>query len=169
MRLTVPDIRNSDKKLTGFSLLEIVVSLAILAVILGLGAFSVSRLFFEQDFERPAAHLKRMARIAAAKANLHGFDHVIRLEPGGAILSRAPSGIPIERVDFPSGVEVLVRPWGSNRWLRADGYDWVFGASGLSEPLGVRFERGDSSIELAFHPLGGGIRDEAAVLVSPES
>jgi len=170
VRFPVSNIRFSHgKRLTGFSLLEITVSLAIFSIIIGLGAFSVSRLFSQQDFERPAAELKRLARIAAATANLRGYDHVIRLEPDGAVLSRAPKGLPIEMVTFPSDMNVLVRPWGNDRWLPVNDYEWVFGASGLSEPLQVRFERGDSSIEIAFHPLGGGVRDESAVLITPES
>ena len=71
-------VSDSRRKAGGFTLLEIIVTMAIVASILGLAAFSLASLLRQQDFEKPVADLKQMARQAAGMASTRGRKHVAR-------------------------------------------------------------------------------------------
>lgn len=61
-------------------------------------------------------------------------------------------------------VRMFVRRWASDAWLPVDmknRHVWRFEPEGFCEPVGVKFEAGRSWLEAEFHPLTGGIRNEA--------
>lgn len=68
---------------------------------------------------------------------------------------------PKESHELGKGVVVKLRPWLSTRWSQPADYLWEFQKSGLCEPLAVRFELGESWIELAFNPLTAQVQEES--------
>lgn len=150
----------------GFSLLELIAVLAVFSLILGMAAFPVADLLRQQAFEEPVASLKQMARQAAGLASSRNRRHVIRLEPSGATLVRSGAAAPIDQVQFPASVRFSIRPWGGSTFMEPEAYDWIFDASGLCEPIRVRFEENDSFFEVEFHPLGAGVREERMLMES---
>jgi prepilin-type N-terminal cleavage/methylation domain-containing protein len=57
---------------------------------------------------------------------------------------------------------VSVRRWGAVNWGVLESSDtqvWRFDPNGICEPVGVRYEYNSGWVEMEFHPLSAGIRD----------
>jgi prepilin-type N-terminal cleavage/methylation domain-containing protein len=153
----------------GFTLLEIVVSLAIVSILGTLFAVSFAGDSTEERLREPANALKRLARTANRQAAAFRDDYRITFFEDGYFLSRAAlpdrraaeeSAIESYRLRPDAGVTLEIRRAGGARWIRPDGDEWLFQPAGLSEPIAVRFSRASSFIELTFNPMTAAVDSE---------
>lgn len=181
----------TQRRASGFTLLEIVVVMAIIGMAMGgaIALFVVSS--SERQLKNAAADMELLSKRARSLAMVQQtpyaitfFDQSARLSPlveagytdeqledrreleqdalkaGGV----APKYSPVrETVDF-SEFALSVRRWGSVNWTgmrRKDPQVWRFDPNGICEPVGVRLEYEDGWIEMEFHPLSAGIRDQS--------
>jgi len=168
----------------GFTLLEIVIVLAIAAVVMG-GAVGLMVYSSDERVLRNASGeielLAKRARTTAILLQtpyaLEIRENVVRLLPlaeAGRDEKRTAGGQRIggdpvvqetaERWEYPleDGVKVSVRRWNSSEWL-ATGKDtvhvWRFDPNGLCEPVSVRLALDQSWSEDTYHPLTATIRE----------
>lgn len=175
--------RATKSAAAGFTLLEIVVVLVLIAVLAG-GAISVmvnsddDRAFKESSGEIEAL-AKRARTVAALQQRpyaLEFFENRVRLMPlAEAVIEpaerqKAESMLEINgggdesvHAEWSSddGMNMLVRRWASDTWIPIDEKSrqvWRFDPEGFCEPVGVRLETKKSWMEMEFHPLTGSIR-----------
>lgn len=175
--------RKTERR-SGFTLLEIVVVLAIAAIVLaggvGLMVYSSDERALNEassDIELLAKRARTMAILQQTPIALEFRDGVVRLLPfalagreeklmasgrrvGGDLADEA-SGV-IDTYGLPGDMGMFVRRWNSDLWLttRRDSiHVWRFDPNGISEPLGVRLTLGESWSEDTYHPLTASIRD----------
>ena len=167
----------------GFTLLEIVVVLVLIAVLAG-GAIGVmvtsddDRTLKRSSLEVEAL-AKRARTIAALQQRpyaLEFFDNRVSLMPlAEAVIEpaeREKAAAMLELAGAESGsihadwtaeneMRMFVRRWASDTWFPIDSKSrqvWRFDPEGFCEPVGVRWETGQSWMEVEFHPLTGSIR-----------
>lgn len=175
------------RKTAGFTLIEIVMVIAIAAVIMG-GAVGFMVFSSEGRSLRDASgEVELLAKRARTAAILFQTPYavelrsgVIRLMPlaeagrrdtnrrtvgghkiGGETEAPTTGGDHYEYT-FPEGTEVFIRRWNSNDWLPSGGdsiHIWRFDPNGLCEPLSMRYVYGSSWLIDTFNPLTGAIRD----------
>jgi prepilin-type N-terminal cleavage/methylation domain-containing protein len=183
--------RTNDPAAAGFSLLEIVVVLVLIAVLAG-GAIG---LMVSSDDERTLkgasveieALAKRARTVAALQQRPYALeftDNSVGLMPLAEAMiepeQREKAAALIEAAgeedagdDFTSvhagwaaesGTRLFVRRWASEEWIPIDAKTrqvWRFDPEGFCEPVGVRLQMENSWMEVEFHPLTGSIRSTA--------
>lgn len=146
----------------GLTLFEILIVLAIIALFTGVFVLR----FDESDDERLLSSVSAELRNTAATAKDSAFafrrDYYVVLGEGGFYMTdRRPlgdfsEGPPLEEpVSLPDGVEMKIRVGDDARWREPSGFIWHFRRSGLSDPVEVRFARGNSYVALDFPVLSG--------------
>ena len=156
-----PKTPQEQAKRRAFTLLEILVVLALMGVLFTLAAVHFGGISEERALAEPATEIKALARKAQRTAVLENRPQTLSITPSA-----------VGDVTVPAGVQLLVRPWGTTQWLRPGGdnkapaFAWNFDPSGLCEPIGLRLERGPSSYEIDFHPLTGGVDEERVEIVA---
>jgi len=166
----------------GFTLLEIVIALAIVALIVG-GALGVMAYSSDERALRGASsEIEVMAKRARASAIRHQTPYAlvfsqdgVRMMPlaeASGVERTLASGrriggdeVPMagERADFSlGGMDLHVRRWGARGWdhvVKRVVHVWRFDPDGLCEPLSLRLVAGKNWIEDEYHPLTAAIRD----------
>jgi type II secretion system protein H len=174
----------TNKRPHGFTLIEIVVVLAIAAVIMG-GA--VGMLVYSSDeraLRNASGEIELLAKRARTTAILQQTPYaiefrqnVVRMLPlaragrdekrtvGGHRIGGEPSeessGEDREYV-LDAEMGVSVRRWNSDKWLETGKntvHIWRFDPNGLSEPISVRLTLDKSWAEDTYHPLTATISD----------
>ncbi|MCU0777996.1 MAG: prepilin-type N-terminal cleavage/methylation domain-containing protein [Akkermansiaceae bacterium] len=174
----------TNKRRSGFTLLEIVIVLSIAAVVIG-GAVGLMVYSSDERVLRNASGeievLAKRARTTAMLLQtpyaLEFRERVVRLLPlaeAGQDEKRTVGGRRIggekvvtddaERWEYPleDGVEVSIRRWNTTDWLptRKDTvHVWRFDPNGLCEPLSVKLTLGKSWSEDIFNPLTAAVRE----------
>lgn len=183
MTRAVRTTKGSKSSAAGFTLLEIVVVLVLIAVLTG-GAISVmvssddDRAFKESSAEIEAL-AKRARTVAALQQRpyaLEFFENRVRLMPlaeaiiepaerqkAEAMLEINNSGGASVHAEWSSDEDMgmQVRRWASDTWIPINEKSrqvWRFDPEGFCEPVGVRLETKKSWMEMEFHPLTGSIR-----------
>jgi prepilin-type N-terminal cleavage/methylation domain-containing protein len=174
----------TNKRRSGFTLLEIVIVLSIAAVVIG-GAVGLTVYSSDErvlrnasgDIEVLAKRARTTAMLLQTPYALEFRERVVRLLPlaeAGQDEKRTVGGRRIggekvvtddaERWEYPleDGVEVSIRRWNTTDWLptRKDTvHVWRFDPNGLSEPLSVKLTYGESWSEDTYHPLTAAVRE----------
>ncbi len=167
------------KRSGGFTLIEIVMVLAIAAVIMG-GAVGLMVLSSDERVLRNVSgEVEALAKRARTAAILHQTsyalefsEHSIRMmswaraanaDATTATKEGEVNGIKdAGHVDLDDDVAVSVRRWNSDKWipLAKNAVEiWRFDPDGLCEPVSVRYTRGKSTAEDTYHPLTASIRE----------
>lgn len=167
----------------GFTLLEIVVVLVLIAVLAG-GAIGVMINSADEralknssgEIEALAKRSRTVAALQQRPYALEFFENRVRMMPlAEAVIEpveREKAAAMIELSGNQNGtvhaewatkgdMRMLVRRWASDTWIPIDEKSrqvWRFDPEGFCEPVGVRLEIGKSWMEMEFHPLTGGIR-----------
>lgn len=137
----------------GFTLLEMVFVLSIIALVMGLAAYSLARFDETREIDDVKSALQESARLARRLASDSGQSTWVVLQPGSVSVDRR--GVPILTHDW-SGVEVAVRQLGSGDWQVPERFYWEFVPRQLGEPTAFRLSsRGVPDIVLEFNPLTG--------------
>ena len=178
-----------NRRSGGFSLIEIVLVLVIAAVLVGGAVGYMVYSSDERVLRDVSGEVELLAKRARTTSMLQQTpyalefrDGVVRLMPlaeAGSdeqltALGRTIGG---DRVDeptpgrrspvraeyrFPSDMNVVIRRWNSDAWLttqRNSLHIWRFDPDGLSEPITLRYEIGESRLQDTFHPLTASIRE----------
>ncbi|TAE76786.1 MAG: prepilin-type N-terminal cleavage/methylation domain-containing protein [Verrucomicrobia bacterium] len=183
--------RTTDSASLGFSLLEIVVVLVLIAVLAG-GAIGLmvasddGRALKECSVEVEAL-AKRARTLAALQQRPYALEFAgnqVSLMPLAEAMiapderERAAGrsdaedegqggGFNIVRADWSaaSGIRLFVRRWASEDWIAVDSKNrqvWRFDPEGFCEPVGVRVQKDANWLEAEFHPLTASIRSTAS-------
>ena len=171
----------------GFSLLEIVMVLAIAAALLG-GA--VTLMVFnsdERELRNASGEIELLAKRARTIAILQQTPYAIEFRPGSVRLlpfaeagqdetktalgqtiggevvhTDSPNGPVHDQISLDAGMQSFVRRWNTEDWLPMSDrmiHVWRFDPDGLCEPLGVRVAIGRNYIETIYHPLTATVCD----------
>lgn len=163
--------RNTRRPVSGYTLLEVVIVLVIMALLMGLAVMSFDSVTGEQEIRRPVAEFQRMTLEAVRRAGLYERPQIITFDGGGFSMrykndvngqaTTEDTAVWQRRVDLPASMKLFLKRFGSEKFTPASGQRLVIAPGGLCEPLTARFEMGRSWIEIALDPLSGGVRDEA--------
>jgi prepilin-type N-terminal cleavage/methylation domain-containing protein len=181
-------IQRSVSGSKGFTLIELIVTLAIVLIILGTAVFSIDAVMEEGRLQKESTALKLAARKSMRTALAERRSYTITFMPTYFTVSPTyPDPVPQEvlerqrrrgrqqeeeilppgavRHDLERGMLLQVRRWGEMNWRLPGelGDRWVFEPSGICEPISVRLSREDSYVELTFNPLTAAVAQEDEV------
>ena len=184
---TVRPCRSSRLR-PGFTLLEIVIVLLIVALVLG-GAVGVMTLSSDEyALKKAAREVEGMAKRARATSVLKQTPYALEFTPGMVRLmplSEALGDELLEELDLlrdddlgeedageqaavrwelslDNGMQSQLRRWDSDEWIEiSDGERqlWRFDPNGLCEPIGLELWLDDGRIFMEFNPLTGAINE----------
>jgi prepilin-type N-terminal cleavage/methylation domain-containing protein len=175
---------NERRRPAGFTLIEIVIVLAIAAVVMG-GAVGLMVYSSDERVLRNASgEIELLAKRARTTAILLQTPYALEFREGRVkLLPLAEAGrdekftaggnkIGGERVltdsaerwdyELEGGMQVLVRRWNSREFLptrKNTVHVWRFDPNGLCEPISVRLVLDESWAEDTYHPLTATIRE----------
>ncbi|WP_395735562.1 Tfp pilus assembly protein FimT/FimU [Prosthecobacter sp.] len=150
----------------GFTLLEMIVVLAIAALIIGIGAGAVQRMAQENELRKVSQDVEALFMQAAQRASATSITQMVVFDQDGVELTGAnpQAGGAGMRVAFPAGTKFQLRRMGSDRWGAAAGQRLMILPGGLCEPLGLRLDWQNSTVRASLDPLTGGFVDVEEVL-----
>lgn len=165
----------TNKPQRGFTLIEIVMVLAISAMLMG-GAIGL--MIFSSDervLRNASGEIELLAKNARTISILNQTPYALEFREGTVrLLPFAQAGQDLEKskksrgdaeeesvdesrqIQLESGVEVAVRHWNSEEWLKTEKKNvhvWRFDPDGLCEPLSVKLTLGKSWSVDTYHPL----------------
>lgn len=175
--------RTTDRS-TGFTLIELVMVLAIAAIVMG-GALGLMIYSSDERVLRDTSgEIEMMAKRARTTAILQQTPYALEFREGVVRLmplaeagrdeektagGHRIGGDPVEshggerrELTIDGGMELSVRRWNSDAWLPAVKkaiHVWRFDPSGLCEPLSIRLALDKSWSEDIYHPLTAAIKE----------
>jgi len=167
MRREIPDTKASRQR--GFTLLEIIVSIAIASILVTMFAVRFATESKGEALQQPAMEIRKMARAANRNASAYRDEYRITFFKDGFFLSRVPiferfqadeASIDQFLLGEGSGINLEVRRFGNPKWIRPNGTAWVFQPTGLSEPISVKLSNEDGFMEMTFNPMTATVDDE---------
>ena len=174
--MTFPPPNSSHR--SGFTLIELMVGLGIAMLLLGAGMGAGKFWQANQALHKPMDAIKTMAKLAnhRAIAEQRDWEIVLRadslelrpkkaasdadqkfLDTADEKLKRADG---VQSVGLGEGVLLAVKRFGEDEWQKPRPDYWVFQHSGICEPIRIRVEVGERSIEAVFDPLTAGVQFE---------
>lgn len=172
----------------GFSLIEMVLALTLIALIVGIGAIGYSNGRDERVLRKAASKVEALASRGHAMAILHQKPFWIRLEEDRLILAGADTTPePLDDAgdeaqweewsyeeeqkrekiyeEFSTEALIHLRRWGANEadWQRPKKGEfivWHFQSTGLCEPVSFKIEQAESWIVMHMHPLTARVEEE---------
>lgn len=166
-------------KRRAFTLMEMLVALAIIGLLLAGSFIAAGSLNNEKTLRTPLNELRIMAKKAWARSMEEQRAWQIRLvkdrfvlEPRQAI--QAEDARMFQKTDQEMGrasgvesyvidpqVRMEVRHWGEEQWHPPLPDSWVFEHSGLCEPINIRFISDVATVTVNFDPLTASVVDES--------
>ncbi|MEY3895051.1 MAG: hypothetical protein RLZZ214_570 [Verrucomicrobiota bacterium] len=173
----------TNKPRRGFTLIEIVMVLAISAIVMG-GAIGL--MIFSSDervLRNASGEIELLAKRARTIAILNQTPYALEFREGVVrLLPLAQAGMDLKKsskqreepeasavdesrqIDLEGGLEISIRRWNSEEWLtthKKTVHVWRFDPDGLCEPISIRYSLGKSWAEDTFHPLTATISESA--------
>ncbi len=164
----------TNKRSRGFTLIEIVMVLALAAVLMG-GALGI--MFSSSDeraLKNSSGEIELLAKRARTISILHQTPYALEFRQGIVrLLPLAQAGMDPKRISkdpvadatsagetrqlvLEEGVNLQIRRWNTEKWLATskDSVEvWRFDPDGLCEPLSIHIGYGNSWMEDTYHPL----------------
>jgi prepilin-type N-terminal cleavage/methylation domain-containing protein len=165
-------------KRRGFTLMEMLVALAIIGIIIAGSMIAVGALNDERALRAPLNELRVMAKKAWARSMEEQRSWQIKLLPDRFVLEpkqpiseddlklfkdvdeKLNRGSGVSTYIIDPEVKMEVRHWGETEWHPARPDAWVFEYSGLCEPINIRFISAYATIEVSFDPLTAAVASE---------
>jgi prepilin-type N-terminal cleavage/methylation domain-containing protein len=126
------------RRAAAFTLLEMIVVLAIAALIIGIGAGAVVRMAEENEMRRAVGEAERTLMQAMTRV----------------LKTSRPQAVPL--ADLAGGMNLKVRRAGHDEYEPAAGQRLWLRPGGLCEPLTLRWQRGSAWLGATLDPLTGG-------------
>jgi prepilin-type N-terminal cleavage/methylation domain-containing protein len=161
-----------------FTLMEILVALAIVGLIAAGSMIAVGSLNDERDLRAPLNELRIMAKKSWARSMEEQRAWQIKLLPDRFVLEpkqpihaddlklfkevdeQMKRGSGIDSYVIDPSVKMEVRHFGETEWHVARPDAWVFEHSGLCEPINIRFISAFATITVSFDPLTAAVASE---------
>ncbi|CAN5248232.1 hypothetical protein BH23VER1_BH23VER1_32230 [soil metagenome] len=172
---------NQRKQRRGFTIVEIVITIFIVSLLLGLVVLGTGSIAGERRLREVTSELQQYARKARTQALLEQRAFQIVFTPSFfsvQALQQVEEGMEFEqlflaegganrateliRYTLPEGVWIEVKHWNERELHPPKPDTWVFEHSGICEPFTVRVSSPDGFIEMVFHPLTAAVEDEVA-------
>jgi type II secretory pathway pseudopilin PulG len=171
----------------GFTLVELVITIAIIMLILGAAVMSMGSLTNERRLREVTAELKDFAKKARAQAIVEQrafqiefqqtFFRVQALQQVGdeesAIQNllltegEATRAQELRRFNLPDDIAVEILRWNTQEWKPAVAQRWIFEHTGICEPVAIRVRSlsGAGYIEMQFNPLTANVELESSEIL----
>ena len=161
-----------------FTLMEILVALAIVGLIAAGSMIAVGSLNDERDLRAPLNELRIMAKKSWARSMEEQRAWQIKLLPDRFVLEpkqpihaddlklfkdvdeQMKRGSGIDSYVIDPSIKMEVRHFGETEWHVARPDAWVFEHSGLCEPINIRFISAFATITVSFDPLTAAVASE---------
>lgn len=131
-------------KASGFTLLEMIVVLAIAALIIGVGATAMQQLTEDHELRQTAQTVEREFMQAMTQVLATAQVRSVALDAPGLT---------------PAGTRLTIRHAGAEAFVATTGQRVVLRPGGLCEPLTLRWQKGDAWIQATLDPLTGMLND----------
>jgi prepilin-type N-terminal cleavage/methylation domain-containing protein len=150
-----------------FTLVEIVITMAIAVMIMGIGMAHINN-NSERELLEPMAKLREFAKRARNQAILEQRPYQVEISPRGLVLrsmATAPgtasdsrgNGLTarseVDRFEWDDAVEMSVRRWNQKEFAEPGKQIWLFDRSGLCEPLAAQAQSENGYIRYKFNAL----------------
>lgn len=168
----------TNKPQRGFTLIEIVMVLAIAAIVMGGAVGLMVSSSDERALRNVSGEIELLAKRARTIAILNQTPYALEFREGVVrLLPFAQAGLELKKgelemptssaeesrqIQLEDGVEISVRRWNSEQWLNTEKkavHVWRFDPDGLCEPISVRMSLDKSWAEDSYHPLTATISD----------
>lgn len=146
-----------------FTILEIVMVLAITVLLIGAATPAISGMLKAEKLKAPARELEAMAITARTKALSEQRPYQIVIRGNGFRLERSAGeqGHDIlEEYTLPQGIVFEMATWPKEKWEKVREHLWYFPPSGLCEPIRVMFRKGDSFFSQNYSAVTGWAQEE---------
>lgn len=173
----------------GFSLVELVIALILVALVVSIGAISFKGSETERIMNETAIQIESMSSRGHAMSVLHQKPFWLRFEENRIVLVGAALEQPqqvardenealwpgeeeeeaaVREVvydEYTTSAEISLRRWGAaeDGWItpkKDEFLFWQFQSTGLCEPVSIRLILDESWIILHMHPLTGRVEEE---------
>lgn len=170
----------TNKPQRGFTLIEIVMVLAIAAIVMGGAVGLMISSSDERVLRNVSGEIELLAKRARTIAILNQTPYALEFREGVVrLLPLAEAGLNLKKgeleaeiaaadssrqINLDSGVEISIRRWNSEEWFNTaknSVHVWRFDPDGLCEPISVRIALDKSWAEDSYHPLTATISDSA--------
>ena len=179
--------RTTDRTRGGFSLIEIVMVLAIAAMVMGGAVGLMIYHSSESELRRVSSEIEVLAKQARTISLLQQKPYAIQFVPGKVLLlplaeitgvletatgspsseqgdeSASQANAPIHKeIALKEGMVLSVRRWASEEFMEPEEKHpqvWRFDPNGLCEPVTLRLAYDGSTMENDFHPLTAAVRE----------
>lgn len=160
----------------GFTLLEMVFAMLVLAILVGVGIAGTSYFWKGERVETSARKMQsvmmRAMRLGVAEQKRYAVvldtTQVRLIHASDVLLVEDGDGdeevVSIEQMLLPTGIEVFVRRWEEEDWRQVELEVLDFPVSGICEPVAFRLVDGGDVLEFVLHPLTAFPVDETLVV-----
>ncbi|MEO0416008.1 MAG: type II secretion system protein [Verrucomicrobiota bacterium] len=149
----------SGAKSNAFTLLELVIAMALAMIILGLGAgLAFSTFSQEKQIQRAAGKVEASARKTGMLAQSNRSDQILVLYQDKLVGDYLEESIGVGQLYFARAND---SQWQSPS---SEGYAWKFSHSGLSEPLRIQIRFESGQVEMAFDPLTHSPKERSIII-----
>ncbi len=149
-------VRVGRLRLTGFTLLEMMIVIALIAIMFVGTAPLISASSRERRLRAAAEEIEQMVRVERSEAQAAGDRRVLEVRPAG-FFEKGLKGKMV--LAMPREASVTLRAPGGE-WNKPDGQAWEFSPIGMVTPISVRLEDGDAWMEIDFDLLTGRLAEE---------
>ncbi|MDB6004933.1 MAG: hypothetical protein JWR15_1920 [Prosthecobacter sp.] len=149
------------RRAAAFTLLEIMVVIAIAALIIGIGAGAMQNVGEENELKKASQGVEGIFMTAVHRAYTSSSAHVVAFDEQGVMLlgDNPQASTASTSVTLPKGTRLLLRRMGSDKLVPAAGQRVLLRPGGLCEPLMLQFNWKGSTVSTSLDPLTGGFTD----------
>lgn len=151
----LPSVRSA------FTLLEIVMVLAITMLMLGMATPAITGMLRAEQLKAPARELEAMAVTARSSALAEQQPYQILINRTGFQLVGPGNKGVLASYKLPEGVIFEMADWPAEKWSAPKSRVWYFSPSGLCEPIRVMFRKGDSYFSQKYSAVTGWDQEES--------
>jgi prepilin-type N-terminal cleavage/methylation domain-containing protein len=157
-----------ERRMPGFTMLEVCVVLFIIAVLFVVTMPVASRLLDEEKLQRPIRELQAFARTARRDAMMEDHSYEVLLLNDSYVLRPvdAAKDAKIKPITYglPSGVTFSIKRLGEGDFKTQAEASWVFSSNGLCEPIVFLFQRGSDWVRCRVDPLTATLENEGSYI-----
>ncbi len=151
----------------GFTILEIVMVMAVVTLLIGAAIPEISGMVRAERLKAPARELEGMAITARYQALAEQRPYQIILSQKGFRLERlgdAKTGGVVATYDLADDIALELATWPEEKWSQPRQHVWYFPPSGLCEPIRIMFRKGEAYFYQKYSAVTGWYQEESLVV-----